>query len=272
MALSLRTNPEDVYSEVSTRADVYAGMSLSLAERGDAYGATLALVASDVCHMQGLLWQSVLVVSPDQDGQYASVLGTMDAALRAWAATGDDSGQDATDLSCADVIAGARRAVEEAFDPSVWEMLAPRLADTSHLAHLPVVQDTLVADRREQMLGGLAPIEAAKAKLTESRDTASVAAVMREAGRDSDAVTAAYQSDIAAFEAHLIAEAVLFDDATLASAEVVWLLGCEAVSRVRSLPADVTQARTVVRRALRSAVGLLDADNLTALMAEPGQS
>lgn len=264
MPLPLSTNPEDVYSDVAIRAQAFADLSVKLAASGDGYGASLALIASDACNMQALLWQSALVVSPDQDGQYAAVLRTMDAALTGWAAHG---GRD--DIDCAAVLRGARDAIRDAFDDSVWQMLEPRLAPLNHLAALPVPSPEQLAERSEKLLTGTTALQAAAARGAAARDSAAVAAAMTEHQRVTDAVTAAYYADMATFEGHVIASAAAFDDVDAASAEALVLLAGGAVARISALPADVTRALTSVRFTLRSVVGLLDARNLDSAFLPP---
>jgi hypothetical protein len=256
MPLALSMNPEDVYEDVSSRADAYGDLSRKLAASGDGYGAGLSIVASDMCHVQALLWQKALVASSDPDQQYAAVLASLDTALSNWVQQNPD---DAPTLNAID---GLRSSLRSEFDEPVWGLLSRRLEPLDHLDGVPAPTAEMVADRRSRMLGTSVLHEAPNQKVAIARDGHAAAAALLDSGRTDDAVQTTYRADLASFEAYLLHQAASAGDEQLASAEVLWLLACDALGRLGALSADLATASATVRSVLRQVVGIAASNRL----------
>lgn len=252
MPLSLSMEPELIHADVVARATTLARLSRRLVADGDAYGAVLAMVASDACRIQGMLWQRLMVVAPDPDQTYSNACEVIEQSL-----SGTEL-QVEPAVDCAALVNSHRLALSVGFEQSAWDNLAPTLDTLEHLMGIPEPTDSEVGSRYLARLGGSEADYAAQTRDIAAVDTAGVATAMAEAGRVDEAVTLTYQALMASFEAHVIDTAFWWGDASLGSAELLWLLGCESVARIAALPADVPAATVIVRHALASAVGTID--------------
>lgn len=256
MPLSLLTDPETVFADVTGRATRLATLSRKLVASDDAYTAVLAIVAADMLRIQAMLWQRLLVNHPEPDGLYAGAVIGVDQAL----AAGVDDGTLTPD--CHSLIEAHRLCLAGAFEQAAWETLRPTLDAVDHLVGVPVPDDNTPAERGANRLAG--PLgEAVESRRLRSRDAMVMASALEAEDRAPEAVTIAYRATMAAFEAYLIGLADSWGDSQLGATEVLWALSFSDVERITALPPQVAGAREVLGRTLGGVVGVFEGQRLS---------
>jgi len=244
----LVSEPDQVHSDLSDQADVYAVLSRSYAVAGDCRLAVLATWAADLRVLQSMLWESGLGSAPDPGDQLRAVAEAVMDSLSARAAA--DS--PATPRS---LVENARTALAAAFDTSVHALLAERFMSLNHLDALEDPQAEFREPGRAQRLGGRSVTDLVSELRVAATDCMAVARVMSAAGRARDAWHHVRMSDTAAFEAYLLDAAATTGDKTLATVDLRWDLAASVLADLPDDPADLTTAVSEFRQRLTGVVG-----------------
>lgn len=236
-------------SGVIARVDHFVRLSHAYAERGEGRLAQLAVWAADVHVLQTMLWENGLGAAPDPDEQLAAVGHAVTASLA------DHASATHAPLSPRESVERAREAMVSTFDESVHDSFAERFVPLDHLDELrpPVVEtaDQSVARR----LAGRTPEQLVADLHATAGDCMAVATVMLEEGDRSGALHQAQQADLAAFEAYLVAAAVVVGDEGLVTAELRWDLA--RAEGLGELPHDVRDVAAVLSELRDRLVGVV---------------
>lgn len=237
-------------SGVAARIDHFVGLSHAYADRGEGRLAQLAVWVADIQVLQTMLWESGLGAAPDPDAQLAAVGHAVTASLV------DHASATHAPLTPRESVERAREAMVATFDESVHAALAQRFVSLDHLDDLrpPVVETAAQAVARR--LEGRTPEQLVADLHATAGDCMAVASVMLDEGDRAGALHQARQADLAAFEAYLVAAAVLVGDEGLATADLRWdLARAESLEELPEDGRDVAAALTELRARLVGVVG-----------------
>jgi len=240
--------PENVQADQSRRAQRCRDLSVKSAGEQDATVAVLAQWAADMNSVLVLLWERILIATPDVESTMKDIASVLTVTLLDPDITRDNpSGDTATEM-----VESARRRLTSIFDAKAGQVAMSRLGSVDHLDGLPAPTLADFAADADSRLNGLPAAQVITDRLTEARtemDRATAA----------DSIEAAWAAEWALFEAFLLAEADAAGDELLLSVTTRWALACEAAAAMPSLPDGVEQAAPVMRSTLRSCLGEIDA-------------
>lgn len=251
-----RKVPELLHSDTMRKSREYYELSRLYAARGDGYAAVHALWMADMCVVQAVMWERILIASPKPDEQFFTIATSVSRALSLHALVGTAQPDAVT------TVLAARDGLSQAFDDVAMRLLTKRLSLLDHLVGLPE-PDRAGADAvLTRRLGGLsveALIMRRKLSATHSMNTA--AALYRD-GRSQDAIRHAYEADMAVYEAYLVEAARAVGDEFLMTVDLRWELAYLQITSLPSLPSDYLEAISLIREKLRGTVSPTEADIL----------
>ena len=256
MSLPRRKVPEFLHSDTVHKNRAYYLLSQSYAAKGDAYAAVHAAWMADMCVVQAIMWERILIASPKPDEQFFAIATSVSRALSLHALTG--TGQP----DAVSTVQAAREGLSQAFDEVAMRLLSARLTPLNHLVGLPQPDragaDAVLARR----LGG-STVDALIAQRNQSAaDSMNVASGLHRKGRHADAITHAYQSDMAVYEAYLLEAARAVGDDFLMTVDLRWELAYMQITSLPSLPSNYLEATTLIREKLKGTVSPTEADTL----------
>lgn len=248
--------PESMWGDANTKARAYADLSRRWAAEGNILGAVHAAWASDIANVQAVMWERVMVASPNPDEQFFAIASTVAKALSKYTMTAGEAG------SAESCVSAARRGLASAFDQSALALLAERFTPLDHLVNLPhpVSGDVTACSRAR--VGDTDAASLSAQRKQDAADCMTVAVAMHREGRDDDAMNQAWTSDWAAFEAYLLDAAVAVDDEALVTVDMRWALACDLIQAVPALPSAFGEAVGVIRDRLLAAAGPVEGERL----------
>ena len=110
--------PEVLYADTTSKIRAYGALSKRYAEAGDAHGAVHAAWAADVHTVQAVMWERVMIASPQPDEQFNAIADTVAKALASYAA------HPTVTITARDAVEQARLGMAGAFDPVAQRVLA----------------------------------------------------------------------------------------------------------------------------------------------------
>lgn len=248
--------PELLYAETTARSTACRAVAETRAAEGDVVASVAATWAADVATVQAVLWERVMLASPDPDQQLADIAAAVGRALGGFA----QEPQHAT--TAADAVRAARRGLSGAFDDAARSLIERRLPVLGHLEELPAPTSAEVADVAAQRLGGSSLDEVVAERSAEARACmAEVRALVAE-GRSEQALALAWQADWATLEAYLLDAARAVGDDTLLSVDLRWSLAVRATDAITALPPDLGRAVALIRQHLVESLGAVEGERL----------
>lgn len=256
MSLPRRKVPEFLHSDTVHKSREYFELSQSYAAKGDVYAAVHAAWMADMCVVQAVMWERILIASPHPDEQFFAIATSVARALSLHALTGT------AQPDAVSTIQAARDALSHAFDEVAMRLLNARLTPLDHLVGLPPPDragaDAVLARR----LSGSSVDGLIAQRNQSAADSMELAAGMRRRGRHADAITHAYQSDMAVYEAYLLEAARAVGDEFLMTVDLRWELAYMQITSLPSLPAGYLEATTLIRAKLKGTLSPTEADTL----------
>ena len=248
--------PEAMWGDANAKARAYADLSRRWAAEGNALGAVHAAWASDIANVQAVMWERVMVASPNPDEQFFAIASTVARALSKYTTSAGEAGSAET------CVSAARRGLASAFDPAALSLLAERFTTLDHLVNLPhpVGSDVVACSRAR--VGDTDPVTLSARRKQDAADCMTVAVAMHREGRDDDAMNQAWTSDWAAFEAYLLDAAIAVEDEALVTVDMRWALACGLIQAVPALPSAFEDAVAVIRERLLAAAGPVEGERL----------
>lgn len=256
MNIARSITPEAMWGDAASKARDYAALSRQYAAHGNPLGAVHAMWASDMHTVQAVIWERVMVASPQPDEQFFAITKTLAKALLQCQMRAEERS------TAVDCVAEARSGLAFAFDPAALRVIGTKVAPVDHLDGLraPTVGDLWSC--QQERLGGRSAAEVVAERKQASADGVAVAMGMYGEGRLDDAQAQAWRADWAAFEAYLIDAATAIGDESLISVDLRWELATSVISAIPSLPYGFLDAVTVVRDRLLVVVGPVEAHRL----------
>jgi len=254
-----RKVPEFLHSDTVHKSQEYYELSRLYAAKGDGYAAVHALWMADMCAVQAVMWERILIASPKPDEQFFAIATSVSRALSLHALTGGEQPDAVT------TIQAARAGLAQAFDEVAMRLLTARLTPLDHLVGLPAPDragaDAVLGRRLAGSAG--ADLGALIAQRTHSAvDSMVIAAQLHREGRAPEAIHHAYQSDMAVYEAYLLEAARAVGDQFLMTVDLRWELAYLQITSLPSLPSDYVEATTLIRGKLKGTVSPMEADTL----------
>lgn len=249
--------PEVLYQNTVTKRRGYGALSQRYAQQGNIAGAIHAAWASDVNAVQMVIWERVMIASPQPDDQFFAVATTIAQALANFAAA-------PTQFTTAkEVVEHARRGLATAFDPVAQALLTEQYISLDHLAEVPLPDESWASSLLAHWLEERSVEEMIEHRLHTASDCMAAAKSMNDAGRLDDAMKQAWQADWATFAAYLLASAKAVGDTALITVDMRWLLAVDAIGKVATLPMDFAEAVTAIRDSLTDSLGSIEGVRLT---------
>jgi hypothetical protein len=256
--------PEGLHADASAKVRAYDGLARRYAAEGNAFVAVHAAWAADVHVVQSVVWQHLLVTSPDPEQAYAEIVETVRQALSAYASAAPGMGD------AAGAVQSARAALASVFDATLMPLIAGQFPRLDYLAGLPMPDmdegRRLIAAR----LGDDTVLGLAQQQQFAAADGAAVAASFQRVGLDDDAMVQAWLADWSALASYLLETAALVGDTALVTVELRWALVAAEIARIPTLPAGVTEAAAEIRARMAYALGLIEGPRLLARFAPLG--
>ena len=256
MRLSRRKVPELLHSDTVHKSREYYELSKLYAAKGDAYGAVHAVWMADMCVVQAIMWERILIASPNPDEHFFAIATSVSRALSLHALTGT------AQPDALSTIQAARDGLSQAFDDVAMRLLNGRLTPLDHLAGLPAPSrdgaDAVLARR----LSGSNVDELISQRNRSASESMDVAAGLHRQGRHADAITQAYHSDMAVYEAYLLEAARAVGDEFLMTVDLRWELAYMQITSLPSLPSNYLEATALIRQKLKGTVSPREADTL----------
>ncbi|MGV8847480.1 hypothetical protein [Tessaracoccus sp.] len=256
MAQSRRKIPEALHSDTVHKNREYYELSRSYAAKGDVYAAVHALWMADMCAVQAVMWERILIASPKPDEQFFAIATSVSRALSLHALTGT------AQPDAASTIQAARDGLAQAFDEVAMRLLAARLTPLDHLVGLPAPDQAGADAVLARRLSGSSPEQLIVQRNRSAAESMNTAAGLHRRGCHADAVTHAYQSDMAIYEAYLLEAARVVGDEFLMTVDLRWELAYMQITSLPSLPSDYVEATTLIRAKLKETVSPTEADTL----------
>lgn len=248
--------PEALYAETVARKDAYVALSRTYATAGNAFAAVHAAFAADAQTVQVVMWERVMVASPNPDAKFAEIADTVANALAAYAVS-------PTPASTArQAVEGARAAMLRAFSGAAADMISEYLLPLDHLDTLPFPDPAVGAHTVQTRTGGEHPETVVRTRLRAAHDCMVMAVALNREGRLQEAMAQAWASDWATLEAYLLEAALRVGDYALMTVEMRWLLASQSVEQIDALPTDFNQAVAVVRERMVSSLGSVEGARL----------
>lgn len=233
-----------IVMDAAHKERAYRGLARHYAETGDAWLALHAQSAADI---------AAATVAVGQAPALVSLAGELvEEGLPLSGETGDAEG----------ALIALREKVAACVPLHRRDTWRARLQDPSYLRTLPMARAQELRSMAAARLAGDTPVAFVSRRLSESRDGMSEAARLRVAGESWQAVEACYDSDLAAFEAWLVARSFEVGDEDLAQVEMRWALAVAVLETLTSLPEEFRAAAEIVRSRLVWVVGPADAPDL----------
>ena len=138
-----------------------------------------------------------------------------------------------------------------------------RLANIDFMESLPAASVDRVKEMKAARLRGLEAETLVENLYSEADARMEQASGLLSSDNVWDAIVAAYESDLAAFEGWLISRSLLVGDENLVQVEMRWTLAVQALADLPTLPNDFTEATALVRSRLAWVVGPTDARDLS---------
>lgn len=248
--------PEVLYADTVAKKQAYGDLSVRYAAMGDAYAAVHAAFAADVQTVQAVMWERVMVASPNPDEQFLSIAHTVASAMATYASTPVMAG------TAREAVEQARAGMGAAFDPAALAAINPQFLALDHLDLLPYPDPNSGLAVAHTRTKGLAPDEVARKRRRAARDCMTMAVALEREGRLDEAMRQAWASDWAAFESYLLDAAFTAGDATLITVEMRWALASDAISRIPALPSDFVAAVTAIRARMLQSLGTIEGHRL----------
>ena len=256
MGLPRRKVPEFLHSDTVHKSGEYFELSQSYAAKGDAYAAVHAMWMADMCVVQAVMWERILIASPKPDEQFFAIAASVSRALSLYALTGTAHPDAVSTLEA------ARDGLSQAFDKVAMRLLRARLTPLGHLAGLPQPDRAGAEAVLARRLSGSTVDALMAQRLQSAAECMGLAVGMHREGRHSDAITHAYQSDMGVYEAYLLEAARAVGDEFLMTVDLRWELAFKQISSLPSLPMDYQEATFLIREKLKGTVSPTEADTL----------
>jgi hypothetical protein len=245
--LSRRKVPEFLHSDTVHKSREYYELSKLYAAKGDAYGAVHAVWMADMCVVQAIMWERILIASPNPDEHFFAIATSVSRALSLHALTGT------AQPDAVSTIQAARNGLSQAFDDVAMRLLSGRLTPLDHLVGLPSPSrdgaDAVLARR----LGGSNVDELIAQRNHSASHSMDVAAGLHREGRHADAITS---------EAYLLEAARAVGDEFLMTVDLRWELAYMQITSLPSLPSNYLEATALIRQKLKGTVSPTEADTL----------
>lgn len=256
MVVHRRKVPELLHSDTVHKGSEYFELSRAYAAKGDVYAAVHAIWMADLCAVQSVMWERILIASPKPDEQFFAIATSVSRALSLYALTGTPQ-PDAVST-----VEAARAGLSQAFDEVAMRLLSTRLHSLDHLVGLPCPDRSGADAVHARRLGGSTVDELIALRNDSAAESMAVAASFHHKGRHADAISNAYKADMAIYEAYLLEAAVAVGDDVLMTVDLRWELACMQITSLPSLPSGYVEATTLIRDKLKGTVSPTEADTL----------
>lgn len=249
--------PEVLYAETVAKKRAFGDLSHQYAQAGNSFAAVHAAFAADVHTVQAVMWERVMVASPDPDAQFTQVAATVAAALAAYAAA------PAVAVTAREVVEQARTGMGAAFDPAALRMLSEGLLPLDHLDQLSYPDPRTGAELAYNRTKGQNPVNVSRTRLRAAHDCMTMAVALNRDGNLNEAMRQAWAADWATLESYLLDAAAQVGDYALITVEMRWALASTAIATVQSLPNDFVEAVTVIRNRMVTVLGTVEGMRLS---------
>jgi hypothetical protein len=256
VSLPRRKVPEFLHSDTVHKSREYYKLSQLYAAKGDAYAAVHAAWMADMCVVQAIMWERILIASPKPDEQFFAIANSVSRALSLHALTGT------AQPDAVSTIQAARDGLSQAFDEVAMRLLSARLTPLNHLVGLPQPDRAGAEAVLTRRLSGSSVDGLIAQRNQSAADSMDLAAEMHRKGQHTAAITHAYQSDMAVYEAYLLEAARAVGDEFLMTVDLRWELAYMQITSLPSLPSDYLEAPTLIRQKLKGTVSPTEADTL----------
>ena len=248
--------PEMLYADTMTRKHSYGDLSQAYAMAGNAYGAVMSAWLADINTVQAVMWERVMIATPDPEAAFVVIGSTITRTLAAQPTIGQGAS------TARDCIEHARAAMAHGFAESTLRAVEADYLPLDHLTHLPAPTAEQVTKTRASRLGGMDVAAVSTRRRSDARDLMRVAVAMADEGMTTEAMQQAWQADWATLESYLLDSAALCGDDTLVSVDFRWAIASAAVSQIPGLPANFVEAVTTIREAMAKALGMIEGSRL----------
>lgn len=248
--------PEILYADTTAKKRAYSDLSHRCAAAGDSYRAVHAAWAADVNTVQAVMWERVMVASPNPDQQFAAIAETISTALVAHASRPPSAG------TAREAVENAREGLAAAFDPAAQRVIAEHYLNLDHLNGLP---HPTAADAQRLLMARTHgdPVHVvATRKRSQARESMSAAMRLERDGDSDAAMQQAWQADWATFEAYLLDVSEQVGDRSLVMVDMRWAIAVDLFTKIPSLPGDLIEAVSTVRERLVQSVGAIEGERL----------
>jgi hypothetical protein len=256
VSLPRRKVPEFLHSDTVHKSREYYKLSQLYAAKGDAYAAVHAAWMADMCVVQAIMWERILIASPKPDEQFFAIANSVSRALSLHALTGT------AQPDAVSTIQAARDGLSQAFDEVAMRLLSARLTPLNHLVGLPQPDRAGAEAVLTRRLSGSSVDGLIAQRNQSAADSMDLAAEMHRKGQHAAAITHAYQSDMAVYETYLLEAARAVGDEFLMTVDLRWELAYMQITSLPSLPSDYLEATTLIRQKLKGTVSPTEADTL----------
>lgn len=251
-----RKVPELLHSDTMHKSREYYELSRLYATKGDTYAAVHAAWMADMCAVQAVMWERILIASPKPDEQFFAIATSVSRALSLHALTG------AARPDAVSTIQAARDGLSQAFDDVAMRLLSGRLTPLDHLIGLPSPDRAGAEAVQARRLSGLSAEDLIGQRNVAAAESMNTANELHRDGHPGEAITHAYQSDMAIYEAYLLEAALAVGDEFLMTVDLRWELAYLQITSLPSLPWDYEEATTLIRSKLKGTVSPTEADTL----------
>jgi len=248
--------PETHYGDVTAKVRAFEALSHRFAAAGRVFEAVHAAWAADVFAVQAVMWERVMVASPQPDEAFLDLAGAVSQALGVFA------GQPVVGGEARDVVLAARKALGSAFDERALSMLAYRYIDLDHLAGLAMPDAAAGARLAAARLGDSPVAEIAEDRRAASGEQAVLALTAAADGRHAEAVEHVWRADWACLEAYLLDCALMVGDQALVTVELRWALVRQEFASLAVLPGVLGEAAQQVRERMIAVLGPVEGERL----------
>lgn len=251
--------PEVLYAETVARKRAYADLSRTYAMAGNTFAAVHAAFAADAQTVQVVLWERIMVASPNPEDKFREIADTVANALAAYAVTPTPA------TTARESVEAARAAILGAFSGDAADMLTENLLPLDYLDGLPFPDLAVGAQTVQSRTGGEHPETVARTRLRAAHDCMVMAVALNREGRLQEAMQQAWASDWATLEAYLLEAALRVGDYALMTVEMRWLLASQSVEQIDALPTDFNRAVAAVRARMTASLGSVEGARLTSM-------
>ena len=252
--------PESLWAYITDMRAAYHRVSVRRAGNFDGWGALHAQMASDVAASQEVAMRTL------GGGGQLGRIGFQEVGNAIVEATSAAVADVENTHNARHAAETCRRLVLEGFEPTSAAAIAELFTDLDHLDQVdPTRRDP---DAGYARFAGTLPAHYRQACRDQAAEFAAAAAAADFAGHRADAVVAAYNSDLKAFEAYLLDAAHAVADLAIATVDLRWDTAADLFASADALPDRLDLAVSAVREVLYRVVGPVEWPRLQTYFAD----